>query len=172
MDDRIWISRRAARVLLVDAAGRVLLFHGFDPNDPGHRYWFTVGGGLEPDESAAEGGARELYEETGLAMLPADLGEPVWQDVTEFPFEGRWYRQDQDYFLVRVPSWTVDVSHFDAAELRSVDAHRWWSVAELESASDPYYPQQLPRLLTRLLGVPGGADAAVAGAGGTTETRC
>jgi 8-oxo-dGTP pyrophosphatase MutT (NUDIX family) len=144
-------SRRAARVLLVDAAGRVLLFRGFDPGRPDHRYWFTVGGGLEAGERPAEGAARELFEETGLRVDAAAMGSPVWRDVTEFPFDGRWYCQEQDFYLLRVDSWEVDVTGFDAIERESVDAHCWWSVADLRTTDERYYPAELPDLLARLL---------------------
>ncbi|WP_328424531.1 NUDIX domain-containing protein [Micromonospora sp. NBC_00389] len=147
----VYTPRRAARVLLVDAAGRVLLFHGFDPARPGHRYWFTPGGGLDPAESPATGAARELAEETGLRLDPAELGEPVWSDTTEFPFDGRWYRQQQDFFLLRVPSWQVDTAGFDDIEQRSIAGHRWWPPAELAASGERYYPAELPALLTRLL---------------------
>jgi 8-oxo-dGTP pyrophosphatase MutT (NUDIX family) len=148
------IVRRAARVLVVDAAGRVLLLHGVDPADPGHVYWMTIGGGLEPGESPAEGAVRELAEETGLRVAAADLGEPVWSDVTEFPFDGRRYRQEQVYFLLRAPSWEVDRSGFDDVERASIDAHRWWSLDDFATAAEPYYPIELPDLLRRLaLGV-------------------
>jgi len=69
------VDRRAGRVLLVDRAGRALLLHGGDPARPAERWWFTPGGGLSGDETAAEGAARELFEETGLRVDPADLGE-------------------------------------------------------------------------------------------------
>ena len=46
-------DRRAARVLLVDAADRVLLFAGSDPLRPGDgSWWFTPGGGLDDGEDA------------------------------------------------------------------------------------------------------------------------
>ena len=38
------IARPAARVLVMDAAWRVLMLHGHDPARPDHWYWFTVGG--------------------------------------------------------------------------------------------------------------------------------
>ncbi|MET0424419.1 MAG: NUDIX domain-containing protein, partial [Actinoplanes sp.] len=47
------IDRRAARVLIVDPAGRTLLLHGGDPARPEQRWWFTPGGGLEQGETPA-----------------------------------------------------------------------------------------------------------------------
>lgn len=148
--------RRAARVLLVDRAGQVLLFHGFDPARPEHDYWFTVGGGLAPGEPAAEGAARELAEETGLRMAAAQLGEPVWHQAMEFSFDGQWYRQEQEFFLVRVPGWDVVTDGFDQIERDSIDGYRWWGIEELESTTERFYPFELPDLLRQLLcGGPG-----------------
>ncbi|SCL20411.1 NUDIX hydrolase [Micromonospora inyonensis] len=144
--------RRAARVLLVDAAGRVLLFHATDPGRPDFRYWFTPGGGLDPGEEPATGAARELAEETGLRLAPADLGPPVWQETVEFPFDGVWYRQEQEFFLVRVPTWEVDTTGFDDIERASVTGHRWWRRDELAATTERYYPVDLPAVLTRVLG--------------------
>jgi 8-oxo-dGTP pyrophosphatase MutT (NUDIX family) len=144
--------RRAARVLLVDDAERVLLFHGIDPGQPDHRYWFTPGGGLSPDEPAGVGAARELAEETGLVRTPTDLGEPVFRETTEFPFDGVWYRQEQEFFLLRVPSWVVDTTGFNEIERGSIIDHRWWSISELERTKERYYPDELTTVLRRVLG--------------------
>ncbi|MEU4568470.1 NUDIX domain-containing protein [Micromonospora sp. NPDC023956] len=144
--------RRAARVLLVDAAGRVLLFAGSDPARPDFRYWFTPGGGLDAGEEPAAGAARELAEETGLRLAPEELGSSVWRETIEFPFDGTWYRQEQDFFLVRVPTWEVDTTGFDAVERASVTGHRWWSRDALTATTERYYPSDLPALLSRVLG--------------------
>jgi 8-oxo-dGTP pyrophosphatase MutT (NUDIX family) len=159
------IPRRAARVLLVDGDDRVLLFRGFDPARPHHRYWFTPGGGLDADEPYAVGAARELAEETGLRLAPEELGDPVWDEVTEYPFDGRQYRQSQEFFLVRVPSWEVDTRGFDEVERDSIDDHRWWEVAELEATGERIYPTDLAVLLRRLLA--GGVAS-----GGAVEASC
>lgn len=146
------IHRCAARVLLVDGRDRLLLFRGRDPGRPQVApYWFTLGGGLDPGESAVEGAVRETREETGLLLTPADMVGPIWHEVTEFPFEGVVYRQDQDFFLARVDAWTVDVSAFEEVETRSIDMHRWWTVAELAQTTEIYYPVELPALLRRAL---------------------
>ena len=135
-------------MLLLDAAGRVLLFRGFDPADPERRrYWFTAGGGVDPGETPRQAASRELYEETGLLVPPDDLGEPVFDEVCEFPFGGHWYRQEQEFFVVRVPSWEVATTQMNEVEQASIDGHRWWTAAELEATTEKYYPDGLPQLL-------------------------
>ncbi|GLY94647.1 NUDIX domain-containing protein [Actinoplanes sp. NBRC 103695] len=146
------LDRRAARVVLVDRADRTLLMRGGDPARPGLRWWFTPGGGLEPGETSAQGAVRELFEETGLQVSEDDLGEPVWHQVTEFSYDGRTYRQDQDFFLVRVIEWEVDTTGFDQAERDTIDAHRWWSADEIDATDELIYPAELASLLRRLVG--------------------
>ena len=144
------VSRRAGRVLVIDAEGRVLLLHGYDPAEPDTPYWFTVGGGAQRDESLAEAAVRELREETGLAAQPEDLGDPVWHEVAEFSFDGTRYRQEQDFFLLRVGSPDVSADGRDDEEAAVIDGHRWWTLSELEATTESYYPPELPGLLRAL----------------------
>ena len=145
------LPRRAARVLLVDATGRVLLFRGGDPAEPAAgTWWFTPGGGLEAGESWAEGAARELHEETGLRVAPEVLGAPVLDERADFSFGGLLIDQDQRFFLHRVESHEVDTSGFGEIEVASIEEHRWWSVDELAATSDTVYPVALVDVLTRL----------------------
>jgi 8-oxo-dGTP pyrophosphatase MutT (NUDIX family) len=142
-------DRRAARVLLIDDAGRTLLFHGGDPARSEYRYWFTPGGGLDDGETRAQGAARELFEETGLRVDPAELGEPIYSEITEFSFKNQMYRQDQEFFLFRVPEWRVDTAGFDAEEQLTIDEHRWWSAAEIDAADEQIFPVGLADLLRK-----------------------
>ena len=146
------VPREAGRVLLVDGSDRILLVRGSDPGRPGSRYWFTVGGGLDPDESVVDAAARELFEETGLRVDPATLGEVVWRETTEFPYDGTWHRQRQVFYLLRVDTWEVAVDALDPGEEHYIHEHRWWSLAELEATSEKVYPPDLPMLL-RTIGV-------------------
>ena len=141
------LPRRAARVLLLDGLGRVLLLRGCDPAQPDRRYWFTVGGGQDPGESSRECAVRELFEETGKRAEPEQLVGPVWHEVTRFPFDGLWYEQEQDFFVLRVATWEVDLSRLNDIERATVDESRWWSVPELESTGERIYPPDLPALL-------------------------
>jgi 8-oxo-dGTP pyrophosphatase MutT (NUDIX family) len=142
--------RRAARVLVTDPAGRVLLLEGFDPAQPERRYWVTVGGGLDDGESSAEAAIRELREEVGIVAAAGELAGPVWQRTTEFSFDGTRYRQDEDYYLLRVGHVAISMAGLDDIERRTVTGYRWWSHGELAATAVPFYPAELPDLVRRL----------------------
>lgn len=146
------VPRRSGRVLLVDREDRVLLFCGSDPAVPGgDSWWFTPGGGLDPGESEREGAARELFEETGLQVDPLDLQGPVHEQESLFRFASRRLLQHSTFFLLRVDSHEVDVSGFEEIEASSISGHSWWTVEELRSTSDVFYPECLAELLEGLL---------------------
>ncbi|MCU1691503.1 MAG: hydrolase [Frankiales bacterium] len=147
------VDRLAARVLLLDAAERVLLFLGQDPTSPSRgTWWITPGGGLDPGESAAQGAARELREETGLDLPAAALGDPVHARIAEFVFDGQAYRQSEQFFLARVDAHEVDTAGFTALEVASVLRHRWWEPAALKGTDDVVYPADLLAVLARAAG--------------------
>lgn len=146
------VDRQAARVLLVDAEDRVLLFAGCDPDDASAgTWWFTPGGGLDPGESQAEAASRELAEETGLLADPQELGEPVHARVARFAFGGLSYRQAEVFYLLRVQAHEVDTAGFTAIERAAVTGHRWWPRAELASTDEIVFPRDLGDVLTRAL---------------------
>ena len=67
--------RLGARVLVIDAADRVLLFTSED--DAGRSFWYRPGGGSDPGEPAEATAQRELREETGLGDV--ELTAEIWQ---------------------------------------------------------------------------------------------
>ena len=143
--------RRSARVLLLDASDRVLLFRGGDPSNPGAgTWWFTPGGGVDDGESLVEGAVRELFEETGLRCAAADLGEPVHDEQSEFDFAGRRFTQHSTFFVLRVPTHEVDTSGFEELEASSIVEHRWWAREELRATPEVVYPRELGALLDRV----------------------
>lgn len=145
------LERRAARVLLVDDDGRVLLQNCCDPADPGAgSWWNTTGGGIDDGESPQQAAARELVEETGLAVEPARLGEVVHQRLTEFSFGGADYRQSEQYFLLRTKAFDAAPAGFSDLELMAVLDTRWWSREELRATDERVYPAELADVLDRV----------------------
>ena len=145
------VARRAARVLLLDADGRVLLFRGGDPAEPERgTWWLTPGGGLDEGETPEQGAARELFEETGLRLPADDLEGPVLLREVEFDFERVRYAQSEQFFLARVDAHEVDTRGFTDLEARSVFEHRWWTRDALRQTPDTVYPEGLVELLDRL----------------------
>ncbi|MEU6714841.1 NUDIX domain-containing protein [Nonomuraea sp. NPDC046802] len=139
--------RRSARVVLVEDAGRLLLFSA---RSAGVVRWFTVGGGLNPGESHAQAALRELWEETGLTGV--SLGPEVWRGRPwTTSRDGVAYEVRQRYFLVRVSAFDIDTSGFEEVERAAITGYRWWSQAELAATKDLLRPAGLPELLGRLL---------------------
>ncbi len=145
------VARRAGRVLLVDARRRLLLFRGGDPKLPtAGTWWFTPGGGLDEGETFGQAAARELREETGLAVDAIELGERVLERQTEFRWNGGHYLQSEEYFLLRIDSHLVDESGLSPLELSCFVEHRWWELDALANTADVIYPTGLPELLSTL----------------------
>jgi len=144
-------DRVAARVLVVDHDGALLLLRGRDPAEPERgTWWMTPGGGVDEGETAEAAARRELREETGLEV--GELGPVVFRRTTEFDFEGVHYRQRESFFCVRAARFTVDDGGWSAVERRSVLGHRWWTHAELETTEETLYPEYLARVLAESLG--------------------
>lgn len=144
--------RRAARVLVIDDEGRALLVRGHDLDQPERSWWFTVGGGIDPGESAREAAARELREETGLEVAPDDLVGPVLERDALFHFLRESCRQQEVFFLVRIPGRGTDPSDagWTDTERELLDELRWLTTHELRSERLEVFPESLADLIDDL----------------------
>lgn len=132
MGREVW-HRVCSRVLPVNPAGEVLLLHGWDPAEPETPYWFTIGGGADGEESLPVAGAREMLEETGIAVSPEDLGEPVAREDVAFDW-GPWHLvQDQTYFAMPLDDVDVHFRGLEPLEVGTIDRAGWWTPDALDA---------------------------------------
>ena len=148
------VSRRtSARVALLDEDGAVLLLCGSDPaNEDGTapRWWFTVGGAAQRGETLAQAAARELAEETGLRVDPADMIGPVWRRDAVIDFNGSVIRSEEMFFVHRTRRFDPSTRGRTALERSYIHGHRWCDAAtidELVAGGETVYPLQLGELL-------------------------
>lgn len=145
------LERRAARVLLLDEDGRILLQNCFDPSLPdAGSWWNTMGGGIDQGESAEQAAARELREETGLRVPVEAVGGVVHTRLTAFRFGGADYRQSEQYFLVRTAAFCAAPTGPSELEMVAVLGTRWWDRDELRDTAERVYPEDLLDVLERL----------------------
>ena len=148
--------RTSARVVLLDESGAVLLLCGSDPADPAFRdgvaprWWFTVGGEVGSGERLVEAAARELAEETGLRVAPADMIGPVWRRDEVFEFNGSLIQSEEFYLVHRTRRFEPSLAGRTELERSYIHGARWCDatdIAELTAAGEQVYPRQLGELL-------------------------
>jgi 8-oxo-dGTP pyrophosphatase MutT (NUDIX family) len=148
--DRTPVWRPTARLLVLDPAGRILLFSSLDT--AGRTWWFTPGGGLRRGETLTAAAVRELAEETGYVCAETDLGPVVatCAGVWKAAPEGRRYFAADSYFVVRVDDPAISTDGQEDLERSVITGHRWWTVDELREADGRVFPVGLADLVGML----------------------
>lgn len=161
-DHGVLNHRTSARIVLLDDTGAVLLLRGSDPALAGEhapKWWFTVGGEVQQGERLAEAAARELAEETGLRVAPADMVGPVWRRDQVFEFNGSLIDSEEFYFVYRTHRFEPSRTGRTELECSYINGHRWCDaadIADLVAAGETVYPTQLSGLLTDAAALAGG----------------
>jgi len=139
----ILAERPAARILLLDDRGRLLLFR-FDAGDR-PPFWCTPGGAVDPGETYAEAARRELIEETGLDLA---CGDEVHQRTVRFTtLENVPVIADERYFLVRAGACAIDTGRHTELERRVMRAWRWFGRDEIAGWPEAIFPEDLIAIL-------------------------
>ena len=154
MDElRYDLERDAVRVVLTDGGGRILLFHVLTPDQTPDGWWELPGGGIDPGESYLEAAVREIREETGLVLEPAQVSPPTWRRDTTWLSRG--VRRLQHEVVVRARVAADRPAIIDGGrtpqEVEDYVTFRWWQPPEITGSGHRFYPGRLPELLPAFL---------------------
>lgn len=148
--------RPTARLLLFDAANRLLLIRMHDPAVGGadgavlrDAYWVTIGGEIEPGETLEVAARRELIEETGLT--DARLGPPVWYTEHILTVSGEKRLLQETFFIAHTGKSEFATAGWTGLEREVIRELRWWDLPDLMASGDIFFPSSLKRHLPDLV---------------------
>lgn len=143
--------RQAARVVLFDEDGRVLLAQGHDRDEAERRWWFTIGGGIMDGESPRQAAVRELFEETGIRLDSDELEGPVLYRKAVFHFLTVTAKQDEWFFIARTNTRSLSSEGWTELERDVIDEQKWWDIDSLSEQGEEVeiFPRNLPTLAHR-----------------------
>jgi probable phosphoglycerate mutase len=148
-------TRQSARLLIVNAAGEVMLFkfltHAVTPRLHAKgilHFWATPGGALDPGETFEQAAVRELFEETGW-RAPVRPGAVLEREF-KMQFESDWVWAVEKYFLVDAPGETPSAAGYSALERKTLAGHAWWSASDLCTTAETVFPENLGAVMSRL----------------------
>jgi 8-oxo-dGTP pyrophosphatase MutT (NUDIX family) len=148
------VHRNVVRLVVLDIEERVLLLHVRDLGNPAFgTAWELPGGGIEADESDVDAAVRELREETGLEVKPTWISPATWRRDVRYSYRGVRWQQQEVVAAVRLNEATplIQDSHRFEFEKEDVLSARWWSMQQIATSSELFYPRSLPTLLPSFL---------------------
>ena len=141
------MRRTAARLLVLDDQGRVLLFRHGDGH--GREFWATPGGGVEPGETLQEAARREAGEELGAPDVELTR---LWSGHSEFMFAKSRVLQEETFFLVSSCPAALGSTVTAFHDRERILEMRWWTVDEIAATIEPLFPIDLAARVTVHLG--------------------
>jgi len=134
-------KRRTARVLVFDAAGRVLLIRFAVEREEGpFVFWLTPGGEIEEGETELAAAERELREELGLEV---EVTGPVYREANQFMHQGEMRDNVDFFFTARCTEGAPALRGVTPEEIAVMREIRWWSAEEIEGSAERFFPADL-----------------------------
>ena len=149
--------RPVVRILLFNEAQELLLMRLSGQHitlpDPAYNgdYWLPVGGRVEEGETMIDSIARELYEETGLAMSDITLHKEIYYGKFDLKFDTHTIHTEQRIFWATTQNRDVHLGNLSDEEKNVVQGIKWFSMDDLSQSREPIYPAVLHSAIPQIL---------------------
>ncbi|NGX34418.1 MAG: hypothetical protein K1060chlam1_00771 [Candidatus Anoxychlamydiales bacterium] len=149
--------RSSIKVLLLNDKSELLLMCADDPKTTAAdgkylgRFWFTVGGEIELNESYHETAYREIYEETSLKKDEIDLGPIVWFGEFDLILNGTLTRLKQRFIVAKTAKKDVYLKNPTSWEKKVVKDLAWFSIDDIKNSDEIIYPALLSKYLPNII---------------------
>ncbi|NGX49422.1 MAG: hypothetical protein K940chlam5_01020 [Candidatus Anoxychlamydiales bacterium] len=149
--------RSSIKVILLNDKDELLLMCADDPKTTSAdgkylgKFWFTVGGQIELNETIEETAYREIYEETSIKKDEIDLGPIVWFGEFDLILNGVLTRLKQRFIVAKTKQINAYLKNPTPWEKKVVKELTWFSIDEIKNSKEIIYPALLSKYLPDII---------------------
>ena len=149
--------RSSIKVILLNDKDELLLMCADDPNTTAAdgtylgKFWFTVGGQIELNETIEETAYREIYEETSIKKDEIDLGPIVWFGEFDLILNGVLTRLKQRFIVAKTKQINAYLKNPTPWEKKVVKELSWFSIDDIKNSKEIIYPALLSTYLPDII---------------------
>ncbi|PIS00763.1 MAG: hypothetical protein COT84_05830 [Chlamydiae bacterium CG10_big_fil_rev_8_21_14_0_10_35_9] len=149
--------RKSIRILLINDEQKLLLMCANDQKTTSKdgsycgKFWFPIGGEIEPGESLIDAATRELKEETGLNKEDVTFGPIVWFGSFEMVINGMLTRLKQKFIIAHTKNKSITLKYLTSDEKKVIEKIQWMSFEQICNHNEVIYPVVLKDYLPNIL---------------------
>lgn len=115
------------------------------------RFWFAIGGEIEPGKELMNAAIRELKEETWLEEQDITFGPKVWFGEFEMVLSGKMTKLKQQFIVAHAKKSETTLQHLTEEEQKVIEKTAWFSLRGIKQSKQVVYPVVLPEYLPDIL---------------------
>ena len=115
------------------------------------RFWYCVGGQIEPSESVQDAAWRETFEEVGISKGNVKLGPIVWFGEYDMILHDVPTHCVQTFIVAKTKQKNVFLNNLDDWEQAHIRNVEWFSLERITNGGEVIYPVVLPEYLPDII---------------------
>jgi len=149
--------RNSVRILLINQDKEICLMCIETPKSTSKngecldRFWCTIGGEINFDESLEDAAIRELKEETGLNLDDVTFGPEIWLEEFDMMLSGKLTRMNQRFIIAHTSNKQITTKYLTPEEQEVVKEVKWFGLADILNSKEVIYPILLQNYLPDVL---------------------